>query len=197
MPNHIQTQVEISGKEQAIKKLIEDTKIKLDTDAASNEFDFNGIIPMPKELHETTSPCTIVATQEEADQKNAEDREVAKKNGYLEHYTDRYLSQAESDRRMKEYGANNWYDFAHLYWGTKWNAYEVRYITHELNGDNSKLVLELSTAWCTPQGIWDKLEEQGFTVKGVYYGEMDGYAFIGDGEEVFEAYQNVEVDYVG
>ena len=197
MPNHITTEVEIKGKEQAIKKLIKDTKIKLDVDAEDNEFDFNGIIKMPDELHQTTSPTTIVDTQEEADEKNAADRKQAEQHKWPGH-TDRYLSKAEADRRQKEYGALNWYDFANAKWGTKWNAYDVRYITHEFNGHESKLVLSLNTAWDTPRGIWSELEDRGFTVNGVLYGEMDGYDTFGDDpHSAFDVYQNVEVDYIG
>lgn len=192
MPNHITTEVEISGPGDKIATLIKKTKIKLDNDTMENKFDFNGIIKMPPELKKTTSPTTVVATEEEAAEKNKADREAAIKNKWSDH-TDRYLSQAEHDRRIKKYGANNWYDFANRYWGTKWNAYDVRYMAHT----QEKLVLRLQTAWDTPRAIWAKLEELGYTVKGVYYGEMDGFEFIGDGEEVFEAYQQVEVEYVG
>lgn len=192
MPNHIITEVEISGPGDKIAKLIKDTKIKLDNDLAENEFDFNGIIKQPEILTNTTSPTTIVPTDKEAKEKNNADATIATKNKWHDH-TDRYLSQKEADRRMKEYGALNWYDWRSSNWGTKWNAYEVRYITH----DTEKLVLSLQTAWDTPRAIWDELERLGYTVKGVMYGEMDGYDYIGDGADVFEAYQNVEVEYVG
>lgn len=197
MPNHITTEVEIKGSEKAIKKLIKDTKIKLDSDAESNEFDFNGIIKMPDELHKTTAPTTIVDTQEEADQKNAEEHKRAEQNKWPGH-TDSYLSKAEADRRLEEYGALNWYDFANDKWGTKWNAYDVKYITHEFNGDESKLVVKFDTAWDTPRGIWQELKDKGFTVNGVIYGEMDGYDTFGDNPyDSFEVYQRIEVDYIG
>lgn len=192
MPNHITTEVEISGTKEKIAELVKKTRLERDNDLEENHFDFNGILPMPLELRETTSPTTVLETQEEADAKNAEDRKAAEKNKWPGH-TDRYISKEEADRRQKEYGALNWYDFANAQWGTKWNAYEVRY----LEGDDTKIVIQFDTAWDTPRGIWEELERQGFTVKGVMYGEMDGYEFIGNGDEVFEAYQNVEVEYVG
>lgn len=198
MPNHITTQVRIGGTEAKIKKLIKDTKIKLDGDISEgdNEFDFNGIVKMPQELHDTTSPTTVVATQEEADEKNAADRKQAEEHKWSSH-TDRYLSQAEADRRTKEYGALNWYDFAQANWGTKWNAYDVHYTDHALEGKDSFLVIQLNTAWDTPREIWEALRAKGYTVDGVMYGEMDGYDFIGNGENYFEAYQDVTVEYIG
>jgi hypothetical protein len=192
MPNHITTEVEISGTKEKIADLVKKTKLIRDGDVEENHFDFNGILPMPPELTATTSPTTIVPTQEEADEKNKADIETAKKNNY-NHDSDRYISQEEADRRMKKYNALNWYDYANRNWGTKWNCYEVKYTA----GDDTKIVIQLDTAWDTPRGIWEELERQGFTVKGVMYGEMDGYDFYGAGDEVFEAYQNVEVEYVG
>ena len=83
------------------------------------------------------------------------------------------LGMAEREK----YGKENWYDWSISNWGTKWNAYDVRYIAH----DDNHLVLEITTAWDTPQGIWDALTEQGFEVNGRYYGEMEGVDSIGDG----------------
>lgn len=192
MPNHITTQVEITGTKEQIAKLIKDTKIVLDGDIDKNQFDFNGIVKMPKELLKTTSPTDVVPTEEEAKALNAEAKALSVKNNWGG-YTDRTLSQAEADRRTKEYGALNWYDWSTVNWGTKWNAYDVKYLDH----DDTKLVVQMDTAWGTPEKIWDILEQRGYTVKGVYYGEMDGYDFIGDGADVFEAYEEVQVEYVG
>jgi hypothetical protein len=191
MPNHITTEVEISGPKDLIDKLIKDTKIIEDTDAEKNQFDFNGIVKMPDGLHTTVSPTDVVATQEEADKVNADYfKNMGKFNS---HQDTKAISQAENDRRIKEYGAVNWYDWASRNWGTKWNAYDVKFIER----GEEKLVLKLDTAWDTPREIWDALEAKGYTVKGVMYGEMDGYDFIGEGSDVFEAYQTVEVEYVG
>ena len=111
MPNHITTEVEISGTKEKIAELVKKTRLERDNDLEENHFDFNGILPMPLELRETTSPTTVLETQEEADAKNAEDRKAAEKNKWPGH-TDRYISKEEADRRQKEYGALNWYDFA-------------------------------------------------------------------------------------
>lgn len=192
MPNHITTQVEIKGTKAKIKKLIKDTKIILDGDVQENQFDFNGIIKMPPELKNTTSPPTIVSTAREALQKNKLDKELAAKNRWPSN-TNRYISQAEADLRRKKYNALDWYDWSVANWGTKWNAYDVHYTTH----DDTKLVLQLDTAWDTPRGIWNTLEEQGFDIRGVMYGEMESYELIGDGEDVFSVYESVEVDYHG
>jgi len=193
MPNHITTQVEISGTKEQIADLVEKTKIIRDGEATDNQFDFNGIVKMPEELLNTTSPTDVVETQEEADRLNTEKRELWEKNKYGS-YTDKAISKAESERRLKEYGAVNWYDWSYPNWGTKWNAYDVHYT----DGNDTKIVIQIDTAWNTPTAIWEALEEKGYTVKGVMYGEMEGFEYIGEGaDEVWEAYTSVEVDYIG
>lgn len=192
MPNHITTEVEIKSTKEKIDDLIKRTKIVLDSDAETNQFDFNGIVSMPQVIFDTTSPTLVVETQKQADELESESKKNHRET--WGRYLTTNISKAESERRMKEYGALNWYDWSINNWGTKWNAYEVR-LTHY---EDTKLVIEIQTAWGTPHKIWTKLEEMGFSVKGVYYGEMEGYEFIGeDAEEVWEAYQEVSVEYIG
>lgn len=193
MPNHITSEVEITGTKEQIAKLIKDTKIVLDHDVENNEFDFNGIVKMPPELLNTVSPTQIVETEEEAQAKNKERQDRMAKNKWPGMPDVAFLSKAEAARREKEYGALNWYDWSYNNWGTKWNSYEVRYIAHS----ETTLVLKLETAWNTPRVIWETLEERGFTVKGIMYGEMEGYEYIGEGSDAFEAYVDVQVDYIG
>ena len=54
---------------------------------------------------------------------------------------------------MMEYGADNWYDFACLHWGTKWNAYEVEVIQDE----EHVLFVSFLTAWDSPRGIAERI----------------------------------------
>lgn len=192
MPNNITSEVEISGTKEQIKSLIKRTKFVTKPDLETNQFDFNGIKKMPLKLKNTVSPTDLSLTKEEAEKKNADYAEHMKDHPYKGEPT-RSITHHEKELRLKEYGAINWYDWSSLHWGTKWNAYEVKYIAHE----DTKIVLSIDTAWSTPEQIWETLREEGFTVRGVAYGEMDGYEYIGDGEEVFEAYEEVVVDYIG
>lgn len=187
MPNHIQSQVEITGTKEAIDKLVKATKLRRTTTAAENYFDFNGIVKMPPELNDTVSPPQVVETQEEADKINAEHKEFPGIGPV------KAITKAEAERRLKEYGATTWLDWAYSNWGTKWNAYSVRYI----GGNDTTLVIEISTAWGTPTAIWDALEAQGYKVQGVYFGEMEGYEWINEGQKAFDAYVEVDIEYVG
>lgn len=209
MPNHITTQVEISGSKAKITKLIKDTGIKLDPDAEENVFDFNAIIPMPPSLHITSGSTTDLGMaaydQASYNQYSAygwfnERYNNAKTPAELKVFLE--ASDNETDKKaleegkmavdnLKKYGYKDWYDWANAKWGTKWNAYDVRYIAHS----DTKLVLELQTAWNTPYLIWNALEAKGYTVRGVMFGEMDGHDYIGDGSQVFEAYETTEVGY--
>jgi len=75
-----------------------------------SKFDFNKIYPMPKELEGTVSGSESLKP----------DR------------------QKENSEWWKvQYGADNWYDWRRMHWGTKW---------------------ELDTAWCPPLGILEKLD---------------------------------------
>lgn len=214
MPNHITTEVEISGKKEAIAKLIKDTKFQLKkyTDV-DNQFDFNGIVPMPKSLLITSGSSTDLGMMAYSDWRYNKSFLITAKwwnerypgvtsskelREFLEKSDDPEAQEALKNGKIaldnfKKYGHKDWYGWACDKWGTKWNAYNVEYIAHS----DTKIVLSLQTAWNTPFPIWNKLEELGFEIKGVVHGEMDGYNWIGKGEEVFEAYQEVTVDYVG
>lgn len=196
MPNHITTDVEISGTPEQIKALVEKTKLKEDvTLEEGNKFDFNGIVKMPEVLLDTVSPPQIVLTEEEATEINeaAKKAREEKPNQYDNAYY-RAMTGVEQARRIKKYGAVSWYDWSSRNWGTKWNAYKVRY----LGGDANKIVLSLQTAWDTPRGIWRALEEQSYTVKGVCYGEMDGFEHFREGAaDVWDAYEQISVEYIG
>jgi hypothetical protein len=111
-------------------------------------FDFNQIFPMPPELENTKSPATVVATQEEADEKNEENR---KRFGDSPFGMGRILCQAESDDLIKQFGANNWYDWKCDHWGTKWGAYGI--------GEWNDNTLYFETAWSPPEPIILRLSE--------------------------------------
>jgi len=92
MPNWTSNSVLFVGKEKQLKTL--QTMLK----SKDNEFDFNNIIPMPKELEETVSGS-----------------ESAKPDW-----------QKERSQELKaKYGFDNWYDWTCSNWGTKWNAIDT------------------------------------------------------------------------
>ena len=212
MPNHIQSKVEIKGSKEAIAELVKGLGLKRDNDAEENKFDFNAIIKMPPSLMITSgsnvdlglvalgeSPSGTAFNSFESYLKmswwNDQYPGIDTREKLLAHLKEtkpEIIKEAEQARdNLKKYGHKDWYDWSNANWGTKWNAYDVRYIC----GDDEKIVVEISTAWDTPHQIWDALREKGFEVNGIYYGEMEGYGEIGDPWESFSV--NLEVDYHG
>ena len=49
------------------------------------------------------------------------------------------ITKEESQELIKKYGQDNWYEWAHQNWGTKWGAYD-----NEMDGDTYRF----TTAWC-------------------------------------------------
>lgn len=208
MPNHITTAFEIVGEKEAIEKLIKDTKVTLEKDV-ENQFDFNGIIPMPPELQITSGLSTdigMAAYSQDYYDKNIGPKcawwperypNVTDSKSLLKFLTD-HKDENGNEQALKEgkqaleniekHGYKDWYDWSIANWGTKWGAYDVKYIDH----DDTHLVMEITTAWGTPTEIWEKLEEMGFTVSGIVYGEMEGTDTIGDGGPF---YINTSVEY--
>jgi hypothetical protein len=98
-----------------------------------SDFDFNKIYPMPKELEETTSGSEDMKSDEQ---------------------------KANSKKWNIEFGADNWYDWKILHWGTKWEL-DPKYVeVHELIDDEGCYVeYRFDTAWSPPEGILSRLNE--------------------------------------
>jgi hypothetical protein len=78
---------------------------------------------------------------------------------------------------LSTYGYANWYDWCVNEWGTKW----------DVGGDNPAqdipggLMLGFDSAWAPPTTAYEKLTEQGFRIRAMYY--EPGMAFAGIWEE--------------
>jgi hypothetical protein len=119
-------------------------------------FDFNAIVPMPKELVGTTSPSYIQTQQELDDMWNDFNRR--KVGGQLtdwEQKTDKPfrigITKEYSNYLIAKFGADNWYNWQCSNWGTKWNANDV------FISDN---VISFNTAWSAPVPIFVALSEK-------------------------------------
>lgn len=137
MPNHITNRLTIIGTEEQVAQVRAEIK-------GENEdilIDFNTFAPIPKELQGTVSPMRIL-TQEEYD---IQETKIAT-DDLTEHERNwglsRGLTKALSYEYQKKFGADNWYDWQTINWGTKWNAYEQ----HEIDANE----IEFDTAWSTP-----------------------------------------------
>jgi len=160
-------------------------------------FDFNKLIPMPKELRDTLAPTEVVPTQQEADERNAAEHETLwKKNMGVDGV--RFISEQEAARREKLYGRTpdvgsfgnqpilNWYDWARKNWGTKWNACEV-----EVEEYKDTLTYRFDTAWDCPRPLIKPIvslaHELGLSIIWSADHEDGGYEDIFDSEMLEDA----------
>jgi hypothetical protein len=187
MPNHITNWVEIKGtkaqmaklKKKVLKPFIakDGTETPIEVNQ-SIEFDFNGIIKMPPELNNIVSPCTITLTQKEADKINKD----YKKNKWVDKQSIKAITDVEAERRKREYGYVDWYDWAIANWGTKWDAYEAELLFQ----DDTHLAIKFNTAWSPPTTVFDKLEEMGYTVN--CYWEDEDPSNFGEHGDMYSAF---------
>lgn len=171
MPNHILNIVTITGDELELSRL--KTALKI----SENEFDFNGVVPMPKELTTHSSPIRIISEEEYRNQELVK-RQIKEKidNGIEVDYFERDkltsggITKEIRKELLDKFGVDNWYNWAILNWGTKWGAYDV-YI---VNNSNNELIVQFNTAWSTPLSFLLKLSEQYPTLQlSVRYADED------------------------
>ena len=62
--------------------------------------------------------------------------------------------KVKAKRRLKKYGAENWYDWKCKNWGTKWNSVDTEIIEDEKDG----LTYTFNTAWDCPREVVEKLQ---------------------------------------
>ena len=108
------------------------------------EFDFNKVLPLPKELENHTKE---IVTQEEYD----------KWEPHPEHtWIGRPITQKMSDEFKEKFGTDNWYNWCINNWGTKWNANDVYINMNEPDG----IEITFDTAWGPASGIYELIEEK-------------------------------------
>lgn len=165
MPNHVTNTMLVFGPKEAVEKafaLVWRPEVPATDEQPEQEgrVDFGLALPMPDALQGSTSPTSIM-TEEEIAAALAEREKLFEKNPAARDLfgSEVGITQAEAERRVTEYGALNWYDWAVAHWGTKWNAYEsrletevsARYAAEEEWG----FVVEFQTAWAQPE-LWLK-----------------------------------------
>ena len=120
----------------------------------------NEFIPVPEDLRNIIAGSVPVA--EEAEHKAKE--------------------QANRDK----HGYANWYDFCVNEWGTKWEIGADGNPAQDIPGG---LMLGFDSAWSPPIAAYEKLTEQGFRIRAMYY--ESGMAFAGiweDGNDDYYEY---------
>ncbi len=92
---------------------------------------------------------------------------------------DTNAEQIELERKTKEniakYGAGNWYDFCTSRWGTKWDVGGEGQA--DIADDGLSFNASFDSAWAPPTGVYEKLVDEGYTVRAYYY--EGGMAYCG------------------
>ena len=152
MPNHVASYLVVTGPVADVRRFVSAVD-RSSEDGKGGSFDFNGVVPMPDELKGTTSPARI-QTQAEIDALWAEWNQ-RKTDGKLQEWELRDgkpfgvgITQERSDALIAKYGTNNWYDWAHINWGTKWGAYDSGdWDVTEGEDGNATAAIFYNTAW--------------------------------------------------
>jgi len=157
MPNWNFNRLTVSGKRKDVgdfkKKAVREYSGKIAPgEESKTDLSFNNFVPMPKELENTQSPYTPETAEEK------------QKSKYL----------------INKFGADNWYDWAIMNWGVKWDASNAALI--EKHSD--LLIYEFDTAWGPPKEWLKKTsllypeleftmeyEEPGMAFAGTYHAQ--------------------------
>lgn len=137
MPNWVYTNIEVRGKIDVVKKLIEMVKSEKDEEGKATDFDFNKIIPQPKTYEECPVEYRINSEEEARKEALAWDK--------------------ESERSWF-----NWYNWNIDNWGTKWGAcdtYADEIILEKPMGKTAVVNISLQTAWSPALPVYRKLQE--------------------------------------
>ena len=98
--------------------------------------------------------------------------------------------EAQQKANIEKYGYANWYDFCVNEWGTKWEIGADGNPAQDIPGG---LMLGFESAWAPPIAAYEKLTEQGFRIRAMYY--EPGMAFAGvweDGNDDYYEYSGLD-----
>ena len=183
MPNWCSNRLVITGPTAVRKKFLQDCFIAASSHCAAGNntpFTFHMVMPMPIELEGTRSPRLNTAEQI---------HKLAADNNWPEDVTKWHLETALSpedavvlDGYKLRFGADNWYDWCNINWGTKWDAQHAT-----IKPYTSGITITFDTAWGPPMGVIHALAARYPELKFRNTYSVEGYpgkdVLIGDPDE--------------
>jgi hypothetical protein len=159
MPNHVANKLIFRGDAEALELLKERMRAK----DGSSPFTFNGIVPMPESVKNTSAGSQqeagiIALTGRDKGGKEPWIIPYYEKNGiytpeqlkkWLEQNDPKALEFGEASLvAYKEIGYYDWYDWSIANWGTKWDAYQ-----ETISEQDGTVIYTFQTAWSPPSII--------------------------------------------
>ena len=98
--------------------------------------------------------------------------------------------EEDTARNIEVHGYGNWYDYCVNEWGTKWDIGADGNPAQDIPGG---LMLGFESAWAPPCGAYEKLTDQGFRIRAMYF--EPGMAFAGiweDGQDDYYEYGGLD-----
>ena len=178
MPNWVSTDMVVTGPAEDIAKFKELAK------SGEDILSFDNLVPMPEELKNAGSPASIVSQEEYDAYIERRDGNKLEKG---EAMCGGPITQEISDRFIKEFGANNWYDWNSQNLGTKWGFCH----TELFDESDTELRYSYETAWGPAEEGLMRVSERFPTLLFQTYMEEESNAFNGRqdfqaGDMVFE-----------
>lgn len=182
MPNHVATNLYVSGPVEDVNRFIAGT-------VKGESVDLTVYLPLPQELQGTRSP-TMIVSQAEYDENKAYvaqrlantapedvekldwDYEFSKRSGCL--------TAALSKEYRAKFGADNWYDWHIQNWGSKWGAYDATewdVIEAETGATGS---IFYNTAWSPLEAYFLAVSKQFPTLVFLHEFADEGGGFVGN-----------------
>lgn len=85
--------------------------------------------------------------------------------------------EVSAEKLIEETGYSDWYSFCVNEWGTKWDVGGDDGYCPGRDSD-TYVTLSFQSAWSPPIGLYEKLEQLGYTVRAYYYEPGMAYAGI-------------------
>lgn len=173
MANDVMTVMEVSGDGSDIEEFV-----GMVDGGEGRRLAFNNIVSMPSELDGSVSPVRVVCQGEidvnrdlyikEMRYKGVSEEKLSKLGVYMFG-----ISPETNQRLLEEYGANSWYDWCVLNWGTKWSAYN----TGEWEMGDGIAKIWYATAWSPATRFLEQASEKfpNLTFKHIFADECGGF----------------------
>lgn len=142
MPNWCENELRISGEREYVIEFLKDAGY-FNKDGST--FSFNGLRPMPDTLRKIHTGSTFVDGVQYGRWYEDELKNVVP------------ITEKEAQSLCDMFGACDWYDWANKYWGTKWDASNVDYMSVDLEDPWAYAELRFETAWGPPEYLYDYL----------------------------------------